>query len=213
MTGQPDGAERAALDSLTDVSRETGEALAHYVALLLHWTRRINLIAPDTVPEIWTRHVLDSAQLLPLVPPDARHWLDIGSGGGLPGVVCALLLRQRQPDLRFTLVESDRRKAAFLATVLRELDIPATLHIARIEALPPQAADVISARAFAPLDRLLGCAVPHLAPGGRLLLHKGARAEAEIDAARASWRFTLATRPSITSRMSRILCCEEVARV
>lgn len=213
MTSLPDESVRAALGRFADVSRETEDALAQYVALLLRWTRAINLVAPDTLPEVWTRHVVDSAQVLAFLPDGARHWLDIGSGGGLPGLVCAILLRPTHPDLRFTLVESDRRKVAFLATVVRDLDLRVTLHPTRIEALPPQAADVVSARAVAPLERLFAHAQPHLAPGGRLVLHKGARADAEVDAARASWRFTLATRQSITAPMAQILCCEEIARV
>ena len=136
-----------------DVSRETVERLETHVALLCKWNPRINLVAASTLAEVWTRHVADSAQLWPLRPPGARLWLDLGSGAGFPGLVVAALAAEEAPDLRVRLVESDARKAAFLATVAREADLPAEVLVERWQRLPPQAADVVSARALAPLDR------------------------------------------------------------
>lgn len=202
-----------ALRGFGDVSRETEAALTRYVELLVTWTRRVNLIGRDTIPEVWTRHILDSAQLLPLIPHDRRHWLDLGSGGGLPALVCAVFIRDSHPELRLTLVESDRRKCAFLTTAVRELGLAATILPQRIEDIPPQHADLVTARALAPLDRLFCLTEPHLVPASRLILPKGARHAEEIAAARACWRFTLTAQQSITSDMSRILCCENIARV
>jgi 16S rRNA (guanine527-N7)-methyltransferase len=189
------------------VSRETEARLEEFADLLLKWSARVNLVAPSTHGDVWQRHLLDSAQLVPLAPPKPLHWLDLGSGGGLPGIVCAIFCAERSPGTRFTLVESDRRKAAFLATCARTLGLPATVRPERIEALPPQAADVVTARALAPLTRLFAFAAPHATAGACLLFPKGARHETEIAEARAQWRFTVERVPSITDPSARILRC------
>jgi 16S rRNA (guanine527-N7)-methyltransferase len=119
------------------VSRETTDRLADLVALLLNWNRKINLIGRGTEPEVWHRHVLDSAQLWPLRPAMARTWVDLGSGAGFPGLVIAILAKELDPSLDVILVESDQRKAAFLATAVRELDLNATVHADRVEACAP----------------------------------------------------------------------------
>jgi len=177
-----------------DVSRETMDRLAAYVALLEKWQKRVNLVAPSTLSDIWTRHIWDSAQLLPLVPPKTRRILDVGSGAGFPGLVLAALC-----DAECHLVESDQKKAIFLQTVVRECGIAATIHTARVESLPFLGADIITARALAPMDRLLRLLDGQLAPGTRCLFLKGARAEAELAALGArpdlSWRLS----PSLTN--------------
>lgn len=190
-----------------DVSRETEARLEAFAELLLKWSARVNLVASSTHGDVWRRHLLDSAQLVPLAPPNPSHWLDLGSGGGLPGIVCAILCAERSPETRFTLVESDRRKAAFLATCARTLRLSATVRAERIEALPPQRADVVTARALAPLVRLFALAAPHATAGSCLLFPKGARHETEIAAARTQWRFTVERLPSITDASARILRC------
>ncbi len=194
-----------------DVSRETEGRLTAFAALVAQWTPHINLIAASTLPEIGPRHIADSAQLAGLAPPGWTHWADLGSGGGFPGIVIAILAAQTAPSARVTLVESDQRKAAFLRTAIRTLGLTATVHCARAEALPPLAADVLSARALAPLPQLIPLALRHLAPTGTALFPKGRRAAEEIAAARASWRFTLLSHPSQTDPEARILHLNEIA--
>ena len=194
---------------LLDVSRETRERLQIYATLLKKWSPRINLVAPNTLPDLWTRHIADSAQIARYAPKDARTWADLGTGGGLPGMVVALL----RPDITMTLVESDARKAAFLRTVLRETGISARVLNQRIEAIPPLTADVVSARALAPLTRLLAYAEPHLAPNGRALFPKGVRYREERETALETWRFHCEEHPSSTQSGAVILEISELARV
>ena len=185
------------------VSHETLAKLERYVALLVKWTSKINLISASTIPQIWDRHILDSAQLFWRIPAGtATKWVDFGSGGGLPAVVLAILA---QGGLRPVLMESDLRKATFLRQVASELSLGFTVLTDRIETAPPQGATLITARAFAPLNKLLPMAARHLQPEGRLLLLKGAKAEQEIAEARQIWDFTCAESQSITQPEARIL--------
>ncbi|WP_414898955.1 16S rRNA (guanine(527)-N(7))-methyltransferase RsmG [Rhodovulum sp. YEN HP10] len=199
---------------LTDVSRETSERLASYASLLRKWTPVINLVSRATLEELETRHFADSAQLFDLAPGEARHWVDLGSGGGFPGLVIAILADERAPDLRVTLIESDQRKATFLRTVAREIGLNRVEVIdERLETADPQGADVLSARALAPLDRLLGFAERHLAPGGAALFPKGARYADEVKRALASWRFEVQNHPSKTDPQAVVLKLGGIARV
>lgn len=187
-----------------DLSPEALDRLRALEALVARWTARINLVAPSTLPDLWTRHILDSAQLWPLAP-SAKTWADLGSGGGFPGLVIAALAADTGAP-RVTLIESDARKCAFLRTAIRELALPATVLHQRAEAAPLQSASVVSARALAPLPTLLPLAARHLAPGGLALLAKGKGWQAEIDAARAQgWRFDVEAIPSATDPSGRIL--------
>ena len=195
------------------VSRETADRLSRFAALVARWTPHINLIAPSTVPEIESRHIRDSAQLLSFAPPGWTHWADLGSGGGFPGIVIAILADELHPGARVALVDSDQRKAAFLQSAIRDLGLRARVLTGRAETLPPLGADVLSARALAPLPQLLPLAARHLAPGGRALFPKGRRAQEEITAARAAWHFNLATHPSSTDPDARILQIEGVTHV
>ncbi len=174
---------------MTGVSRETTDRLAGHLDLLRRWQKRINLVGASTLCDPWRRHMLDSAQLAPLIPSGARL-ADLGSGAGFPGLVLAVL---RGGPVH--LIESDARKAAFLREAVRATAAPAEVHNDRAESLQLQA-DVVVARACAPLDRLLGLALPLLAPGGICLFLKGARAGEELDAARAGWRMTVRRHPS-----------------
>ena len=162
-----------------DVSRETLASLLAYVALLEKWQRRINLVSSATLPDIWHRHILDSAQLLshlPLVSARQRlHILDIGSGAGFPGLVLAIL---GVGDVQ--LVESNQRKAVFLQTVIRELGVSARVSNQRIETLPACRPDVITARAFAALPKLMSLITPHLHNGLTCLFLKGASVDEEL---------------------------------
>lgn len=195
-----------------NVSRETSERLDEYASLLAKWNKAINLVAPGTIATMWQRHFLDSAQLLKLALAEGL-WLDIGTGGGFPGLVCAILAKQSAPNLSFAFVEADQRKCAFLSTVLRETGLTAEVHASRIEALPPQAAMVISARALAPLSDLLAYAEPHLDPNGQALLPKGARHEAEIAKALEKWAFDVTSHPSETDPSGAILTIGNLTRV
>lgn len=189
------------------VPRETIHRLSRYADLLARWHARANLISPSTLPLLWSRHFADSAQLCALAP-DARLWLDLGSGAGFPGLVVAILQTGR-PDFRMHLVESNRKKCAFLAEVARETKAAVDIHPMRIEELAESAQslkpDVVSARALAPMPRLLELACPFFGPGTRGLFLKGREAEAEIEAARANWDFAFCLHPSLTSADSHIV--------
>ncbi len=196
-----------------DVSRETSERLDLYAELLQKWTPRINLVAPSTVSNLRTRHFDDSLQLFALVPDSIRHWADLGSGGGFPGLVIAILLAEKQPDAQITLVESDTRKCTFLRTVARDTGVAVTIRQARIEDLDPLNASHLSARALAPLPQLLAHASRHLAPSGTALFPKGRQWQAEHAAARDSWRFTCVPHTSRTDPESVILQIGDIKHV
>ena len=187
-----------------DVSRETLGGLTAYAALVRKWSRQINLVSRKDHSHIETRHIWDSAQYWQ-VAKAREHWLDLGSGGGFPGLVVAILAKAQQPALQFTLVESDQRKATFLRTVRRELDLPVTILSERIEDLEPQKADVVSARALSNLDQLLGYAQPHVVADGQLLFAKGAHREKEILEAQENWRFDVTQHRSQTKTSAALL--------
>jgi 16S rRNA (guanine527-N7)-methyltransferase len=194
------------------VSRETLDRLEAFAALVRRWNPTVNLISRSSLEALWDRHIADSAQLFAFCPAGARHWADLGSGGGFPGLVIAVLAKEQRPDLRVTLVEADQRKATFLRQAAQSLEVPVAVHSARIESLPPLAADVISARALAPLDALLALAQPHLQPGGLVIFPKGARHAEEIDAARQAWIFDVETHPSVSQPDSAILIIRKYHR-
>lgn len=196
-------------DIAGEVSRETLERLEFFEKEFQKWSQRINLAAPSTLTELWRRHILDSAQLFAL-KPQATNWLDLGSGGGFPGAILAILLIDR-PDGRIELVESNHKKAAFLRAVLGSLGAPATVHICRIEEAFSQTEipEIVTARALAPLPRLLGLASPwlnvDLAMPATALFHKGREYAAEIAESSANWRFSLVEHNSKIDPSGRIL--------
>jgi len=196
-----------------DVSRETFQRLETYAELLRKWTPRINLVGKSTVDEIWDRHIEDSAQLYRHAPHRVDHWADLGSGGGFPGLVIAIMGAERISPGKVTLVESDVRKAAFLRTVIREPGITATVVNARIESVAPLQADVVSARALASLTTLLGLAERHLLPGGTALFPKGASWKNELSEAQEAWNFRARVATSETEPKAAILTVSGVARV
>ncbi|UXU75733.1 MULTISPECIES: 16S rRNA (guanine(527)-N(7))-methyltransferase RsmG [unclassified Paracoccus (in: a-proteobacteria)] len=183
------------------VSRET--ALLHsYAALIRKWNPAINLVAPSTLDELEQRHIADSQQLVTAAEAARGHWVDLGSGGGLPGVVVAIC----RPDLAVTLIESDRRKSAFLRNVARELGLANTTVLnARIEAAPAQHANHVSARALAALPQLLAYASRHLRSDGTAWFLKGRTWQSEVDAARKIWQFRLEVTASRTDTEAAIL--------
>jgi 16S rRNA (guanine527-N7)-methyltransferase len=205
-------ADRARALALTPVSRETTALLDRFVDLLLETQRHTNLIGSKTVPELWTRHIADSLQLLDLAP-DARTWLDIGSGAGFPGLVIACALAD-QPGGAVHLVESNTKKAAFLRQVAAALALPATVHHVRIEALSPGVvtADVVTARAVAPLRDLLGYVAPFRESGAKALLSKGQDVEAELTEAAKYWKIDAELAVSRTNPSGRIVIVRELRR-
>jgi 16S rRNA (guanine527-N7)-methyltransferase len=196
-----------------NVSRETQDRIARFCDMVLQWNSTINLIAPLTVAHLYERHVMDSAQLTKFAPDDFGAWLDIGSGGGFPGIVIAAMLAETAPSARVVLVESDKRKSVFLTQAIRALYLQTTVIAERIERVDPQEADVISARALAPLPKLLGLAAPHLRPGGICIFPKGQNCEAEIaDARRDGWHFVADRHKSETDPNGTILVLRNIAR-
>ncbi len=196
-----------------NVSRETIEQLDVYEGLLKKWNPKINLVSRSTLDDVWHRHMADSAQLYQHIDENCTNWLDFGSGAGFPGLVSAVLAKEKQPDLRFELVESDKRKAAFLMTVSTALGLNAKVMSERIEAVPPQSADVISARAVAPLEQLLAWAAPHAHKSTILLFPKGNSYESELTAARKHWHIDVEVIQSVTDSSSVILKIEDFERV
>lgn len=199
--------DKAIFQSCADVSRETMDRLEVYADLLIRWTKKINLVSPSTLTNLWQRHFLDSAQLLPFV--DDKKWLDVGSGGGFPGAVLAIM----SPKASFTLVESDQRKATFLRTVSRETGADFQVLSERIEAIEPENADRMTARALAPLPDLLKIAERHLHANGRAFFLKGANVQHEINQALDHWTFDCETYPSKTNEDSVILSIGNIKRV
>lgn len=195
------------------VSRETEEKLRCFADLLAVWTRKINLIAPSTHPQIWERHIQDSLQIYPLVQAGWRSWVDLGSGGGLPGIVVAILAAEDARETTVTLIESDGRKCAFLRAALRETGVKATIINQRIEDVPGLSADVVSARALAPLPKLMSFTHHHLAPDGTALFQKGQNANQEIDEALERWSFACEKHPSQTASDGVVLKIGDLARV
>jgi 16S rRNA (guanine527-N7)-methyltransferase len=196
------------------VSRETWERLDGLVALLLKWQDATNLVAPSTLPEVWTRHIADSLQLLAIVP-DARAWIDLGSGGGFPGLVVACAMADH-PGAKIDLVESNQKKSAFLREAARVLGVPAIVHARRIEdfvGAPTRSFDVVTARALAPLERLLGYASPLLKTGAVGLFPKGQDVEAELTAASKSWTIETELVPSVTDPLARIVIVRSATKL
>jgi 16S rRNA (guanine527-N7)-methyltransferase len=195
------------------VSRETTERLEAFEGLFRKWSAAINLASPATLADLWERHILDSAQLYSLAP-SAQKWLDLGSGGGFPGVVLAILLKERA-GASIDLVESNGKKAAFLRTAIAEASAPGRVHARRIESLwgEIQTPDVITARALAPLPDLLSLAEPWLEAGATALFQKGRDYRREIDDSRAAWDYDLIEHPSAIEVGSVILQISNVRRI
>lgn len=194
------------------VSRETEERLTAYAALLRKWNTKINLVSPATLSELETRHFEDSTQIEPLAPPSAS-WADLGSGGGFPGLVVAALRAESSPGFRMTLIESDTRKASFLREATRVMNLNTEVLVARAESVGDRRFPVISARALAPLTKLLDFADRLLDPSGVALFPKGANHSAEVDEARKEWQFTMEKIPSVTSPTAVILKVKDITRV
>jgi len=204
-------ADRERALALSDVSRETLGRLDRFVELLLETQAHTNLIGPGSIPQLWTRHIADSLQLLDLAP-GAKVWLDLGSGAGFPGLVIACVLADR-PGSAVHLVESTGKKAAFLRNVAETLVLPVSVHHIRIEDFRPAfAAEVITARALAPLPKLLGYVAPLLESGAKALLAKGQDVEAELTEAAKYWKIEADLVASRTNPAGRIVVLRALQR-
>jgi 16S rRNA (guanine527-N7)-methyltransferase len=195
------------LAEVLKVPRETIHRLARYAEILGQWQKRTNLVSPSTLPALWSRHFADSGQLCALAP-EARLWLDLGSGAGFPGLVVGIM-QAGKPDFRMHLVEANQKKCAFLAEVARETKAPVDIHAMRIEDLSESAQslrpDVVSARALAALPRLFELAAPFFGERTKGLFLKGREAEAEIAAAREDWEFDFRLHQSLTATDSHVI--------
>jgi 16S rRNA (guanine527-N7)-methyltransferase len=204
--------DRALALALTPVSRETEQRLDRFVELLLLWQSKFNLVASSTLPILWTRHVADSLQLLPLAP-DAKVWVDFGSGAGFPGIVIACALADT-PGVTVHPIESVGKKANFLREVVRELGLPAQVHQERMEKFGEscaEAVDVVTARAVAPLKVLCDQAFPLIAKGAVGLFPKGQDVAAELTEAAKYWRLQASTVPSVTNPDGAIVVVRHLA--
>ena len=206
--------ETPSLESLArfNVSRESLDKLQIYVRLLLEWQKHINLIAPSTIGDVWQRHVIDSLQLLPLLPPNVKAIADLGSGAGLP----ALILAATQPAT-VHMYEANSKKAAFLSEALRQMKCAGVIHRERLEPrkAPPKmpVVQVVTARAFAPLPLLLDLAAPFLQSGAIGLFHKGQDIETELTEAAKHWQITSESHMSVTDPLAVILAVKEINHV
>lgn len=196
-----------------DVSRETIDQLKGIETLLTKWNPAINLVSKASLPNAWARHILDSAQIYEIAPPKVDHWVDLGSGGGFPGLIIAIIAAELDPTRRITLVESDQRKATFLRQAAQSVGVSVSVLAERIESLPSLGADVLSARALAPLPDLCGFAVRHLARNGLALFPKGATFKDEVAQAGRSWRYDLTVHPSETDSSAVILALKAIQHV
>jgi 16S rRNA (guanine527-N7)-methyltransferase len=192
-----------------NVSRETLQRLETYAGLLVKWQAKINLVGPATLPDLWRRHFLDSAQLLPLLPAAAGILVDLGSGAGFPGLVLAIMT-----DWRVHLLDSDQRKCAFLRQVALDCGVVdrVTIHPKRIEQVTGIVADVVTARACAPLGELLELAEPFIGEKGTGVFLKGAQAEEELTQAQRRWTMRLDRRDSISDPAGKLLIVGQLKR-
>jgi 16S rRNA (guanine527-N7)-methyltransferase len=206
---QPEGYDADAFARDTHVSRETMAHLSAYADLLLRWNAKINLIGKTTEADLWWRHMLDSAQLMPLIPENGDITLvDMGSGAGFPGLVLAAMGVRKAH-----VIEGDQRKAAFLREAVRVLEAPVTVHACRTDAAPKLAADVLTARALAPLETLLTLGEPFTTPSTVHIYPKGQNVEGELTATHKIWKMNVERIPSRTESAATILRLSEVRRV
>ncbi|MGH6741555.1 MAG: 16S rRNA (guanine(527)-N(7))-methyltransferase RsmG [Bradyrhizobium sp.] len=211
----PSGASSDKAEALTliPVSRETEARLDRYLDLLRQWQAKTNLIAPSTLPHLWTRHVADSLQLLTLAP-SAKTWVDLGSGGGFPGVVLACALAET-PGATVHLIERNSKKAAFLREALRITLAPGIVHPDAIEDIVDSIAepvDCVTARALAPLHQLIGFAEPLVKKGAKALFPKGQDVEAELTEATKYWNIKPNLHSSLTGGQGWIVEIDHIER-
>lgn len=203
--------DNGALGSLS-VSRETSQRLSSFAHEIARWTKSINLISSSTTEDVWNRHILDCAQTVIYAPQRANLWCDLGAGAGLPGLVAAIIDREQHPERRFVLMESDKRKAAFLTIQIKEFDLNAVVSQHRIEQADPVLADVISARALAPLPKLLTFSLRHGKQDSTLIFLKGRGYPDEISQARQEFSFDVVAGKSISDPDGAVLVITSLSR-
>lgn len=196
--------------SKEDVSRETIERFSIYEGLLRRWNPVINLVSRNSLEQLGTRHMADSVQIFHMAPEDCDLWCDLGSGGGFPGLVAAIMALDRGWHTVVQLIESDSRKVAFLREVVRQLQLNVHVTQARIEDINPLGANILSARALAPLSKLCEYSLKHLRSDGVAIFPKGANYRAEIADARKTWGFDVEIKPSQTDASAAILVLRNV---
>jgi 16S rRNA (guanine527-N7)-methyltransferase len=205
-------ADRAAALKLIPVSRETLERIDAFVELFLRWQPAVHLVAPADLPKLWTRHIADSLQLIELMPA-AKTWADLGSGGGFPGLIIALAFGAREKGF-VHLIESDQRKAAFLREAIRITGAPAKVYAERVESAAKRLVaevDVVTARALAPLPRLLELAAPFFAQGIPAVFPKGQDVDNELTESTKSWNIQTTIAPSRTHSHGKIVIVERAS--
>nr|WP_238704959.1 16S rRNA (guanine(527)-N(7))-methyltransferase RsmG [Parasedimentitalea marina] len=198
--------------SQLNVSRETMQKLEVFESVILKWNPKINLVSRSSLENLWSRHIIDSIQVYRSAPI-VGHWVDIGSGGGFPGLIVGILAADEAPDTRVTLIESDQRKSVFLRTAARECGIKINVLSERIEKVDAQSANVLSARALADLNTLLTYSTLHLDPEGVALFPKGVTWKKELEEARRHWHFDVEPITSLTEPDAVILKVKGVTRV
>jgi 16S rRNA (guanine527-N7)-methyltransferase len=196
----------------TGVSRETLARLKAFVGLLTDWNTRHNLVSRTSLEDVWRRHVWDSAQLCPLIPASTKSLVDLGSGAGFPGLVLAILLRER-PGFRPIFYEATRKKCEFLRSAAERAGVAAEVRCMRIEEASPEIVDVVTARACAPLSKLLTYAEAFQGPQTTNLFLKGQSVEGELTEATKCWKLQVVRHPSQTDSSGTILEIRELARV
>ena len=201
--------DEASAKAALDVPRETLKRLEHFVELLVAENEHQNLVSRSSLEHVWARHVLDSAQLLRFAPSAAASWIDLGTGAGFPGLIVALL-----HEGPVTLVESRRLRADFLTRAAEGLELGSRVEMrcSKVERLEPRRYDVISARAFAPLDRLFALAEPFSTAETRWVLPKGRNAQSELEAAESLWQGEFRLEPSVTDADAAIIVAEQVRK-
>jgi 16S rRNA (guanine527-N7)-methyltransferase len=203
--------DRADFIEATDASADVMAGMDTFLATLTDWNARMNLVGPSALAEFWGRHAYDSAQLLNEAP-DARVWADLGAGAGFPGIVLAIFLKDRE-GAKVHLIESMAKRCAFLRSVSIELGLPTLIHNSRAESLHLSPVDVVTARALAPMPRLLEYAHPLLRGSTVGLFLKGRDVERELEDARKSWRFEVSLSPSASDPEGRIVSLKRLSRV
>ena len=199
-------------DLLKNVSRETFSLLERLAALVEKWNKSINLISKSTVPNLWERHILDSVQIYHATQVNFKRWLDIGSGAGFPGLVLAILAKEKNIAGEIILVESDKRKCSFLHTARRDLNLNLTIINNRLEDCDVQKADIISARALADLATLFELSFKHMSRKTTFIFPKGKSWQEELFVAEKTWNFSWEAVNSITDSQAVVLKIGDLAR-
>lgn len=202
------------IDCVATVSRETLLRLQTYAELLIRWNQKINLVSPETISDLWRRHIADSIQLAHLAPVETQSWVDLGSGAGLPGLLIATVRQDIAPLEQMVLIDSDSRKSAFMAEASRAMEVPVTIETRRLGgATELRSFDVISARALAPLPKLLDYAEPFISDGTICLFPKGQSRSSEIEAASVTWCMKIEQIASQSGEGGAVLRIAEMSRL